>query len=87
MQCMIKPSRSHINDTNGQYDVRKSCLEVILMIQTEDTTYGKAVWKSFHMTRQINTTCKSIMGVLLRSMFRVFQPEKKRGKQQTTLLF
>ena len=34
--------RSHFNDTNGRSDLRKIHLEVILMIQTEDTTYKKA---------------------------------------------
>ena len=38
-----KRSRSHFNDTNRRYNVRKSNLEVILTIRTEDTTYEKAI--------------------------------------------
>ena len=38
-----KRTKSHFNDTNQRYDVRKSDLEVILMIPTQDTTSEKAI--------------------------------------------
>ena len=46
----------YFNDTNGRYDIRKSCLEIILMIQTEDTTYGKAAMEVILMIQTIDTT-------------------------------
>ena len=38
-----KSSRSHFSDTNRKYYIRKSDLEVILVIQTEDTMSEKAI--------------------------------------------
>ena len=35
--------RSHFSDMNQRYDVRKSDLEAILMIRTEDTTCEKTI--------------------------------------------
>ena len=47
IQYTKKQFRSNCNDTNGRYDIQKNYLELILMIQTGDTTYEKATYKSF----------------------------------------
>ena len=50
-----KQSRSHFSDTNRRYYVRKSDLEAILMIRTQDTTYEKVDLEVILMIRTEDT--------------------------------
>ena len=58
--------RTHFNDTNGKYNVWKSRPEVILMIQTEDTTYWKNCLEVILMIQTEDTTYeKAALEVIL----------------------
>ena len=54
--CPKKRSRSHFNDTNGRYDVRKSDLEVILVLRTRRYYVRKSELKVILMIRTKDTT-------------------------------